>query len=223
MAGATVGTYIITRALKYNLPKRLVLRMMVNQAIDTCIGVIPFIGDLFDFGFKVSLMQPIITLLAVITGCQYFLSRLVRSDTRFSCMHMAQLSHLDSCDAAAHVYTCAAGQQPQLEAAPGAFGASQAGKESRHMLPVHAVLPGGCCADDLGGGRACGDRAGRPGGSGPAGVDLRHSGGWLSCGVQFFKLWACIQQRLCWAIWRHWAGWGKTYAPGRSGMTCTVL
>jgi hypothetical protein len=53
MAGATVGTYIITRALKYNMPKRLVLRMMANQAIDSCIGVIPFLGDLFDFGFKV--------------------------------------------------------------------------------------------------------------------------------------------------------------------------
>lgn len=53
MAGATVGTYIITRALKYNMPKRLVVRMMINQAIDSCIGVIPFVGDLFDFGFKV--------------------------------------------------------------------------------------------------------------------------------------------------------------------------
>lgn len=52
MAGATVGTYIITRALKYNMPKRLVLRMMLNQAIDSAVGVIPFIGDIFDFGFK---------------------------------------------------------------------------------------------------------------------------------------------------------------------------
>jgi hypothetical protein len=31
-----------------------VLRMMANQAIDTCVGVIPFLGDIFDFGFKVS-------------------------------------------------------------------------------------------------------------------------------------------------------------------------
>lgn len=48
-----MGTYIITRALKYNMPKRLVLHMMVNQAIDSAIGIIPFIGDIFDFGFKV--------------------------------------------------------------------------------------------------------------------------------------------------------------------------
>lgn len=32
---------------------RQVLRMMANQAIDTCVGVIPFLGDIFDFGFKV--------------------------------------------------------------------------------------------------------------------------------------------------------------------------
>jgi hypothetical protein len=50
MAGATVGSYIISRALKYNMPKRLVLRMLINQAIDSCVGVIPFLGDLFDFG-----------------------------------------------------------------------------------------------------------------------------------------------------------------------------
>jgi hypothetical protein len=50
MAGATVGSYIITRALKYNMPKRLVLRMLINQAIDSCVGVVPFLGDIFDFG-----------------------------------------------------------------------------------------------------------------------------------------------------------------------------
>lgn len=52
MAGATVGSYIISRALKYNMPKRLVLRMLVNQAIDSVVGVVPFLGDIFDFGFK---------------------------------------------------------------------------------------------------------------------------------------------------------------------------
>jgi hypothetical protein len=67
MAGATVGTYIITRALKYNMPKRLVLRMMANQAIDTCVGVIPFLGDIFDFGFKVGAGRHLMT--AVQCGC----------------------------------------------------------------------------------------------------------------------------------------------------------
>jgi hypothetical protein len=53
MAGATVGTYIITRALKFNMPKRLVVRMLANQAIDSCVGIVPFLGDIFDIGFKV--------------------------------------------------------------------------------------------------------------------------------------------------------------------------
>eukprot|EP00882_Tetradesmus_deserticola_P029810 GHRQ01033425.1.p1 GENE.GHRQ01033425.1~~GHRQ01033425.1.p1 ORF type:complete len:201 (+),score=61.09 GHRQ01033425.1:314-916(+) len=50
LAGATVGSYIIRQALRYNMPKRLVLRMLANLAIDSCVGVIPFVGDLFDFG-----------------------------------------------------------------------------------------------------------------------------------------------------------------------------
>ena len=50
--GASVGTYIITRALKYNMPKRLVMRMLINQGIDSTIGMIPLIGSIFDFGFK---------------------------------------------------------------------------------------------------------------------------------------------------------------------------
>jgi hypothetical protein len=53
MAGATMGTYIITRALKFNMPKRLVVRMLANQAIDSVCGIVPFVGDIFDIGYKV--------------------------------------------------------------------------------------------------------------------------------------------------------------------------
>jgi hypothetical protein len=35
---------------RYQLPKRLVAHMAVNQAVDACVGVVPFLGDLFDFG-----------------------------------------------------------------------------------------------------------------------------------------------------------------------------
>eukprot|EP00877_Chromochloris_zofingiensis_P000529 jgi/Chrzof1/10477/Cz05g00020.t1 len=38
--------------MKYQLPKRLTFRMMVNQGIDSAMGMIPFIGDIFDMGFK---------------------------------------------------------------------------------------------------------------------------------------------------------------------------
>lgn len=50
--GALVGTYIMSCALRYHLPKRLVMRMACNQAIDACAGVVPFLGDVFDVGFK---------------------------------------------------------------------------------------------------------------------------------------------------------------------------
>ena len=36
-------------ARRYRLPKRLVAHMAVNQAIDACVGVVPFLGDIFDF------------------------------------------------------------------------------------------------------------------------------------------------------------------------------
>eukprot|EP00879_Flechtneria_rotunda_P002818 GHRR01003029.1.p1 GENE.GHRR01003029.1~~GHRR01003029.1.p1 ORF type:complete len:188 (+),score=55.13 GHRR01003029.1:198-761(+) len=50
LAGATVGGYLISMALRFKMPKRLVLRMLVNQAVDSCIGIIPFVGDIFDIG-----------------------------------------------------------------------------------------------------------------------------------------------------------------------------
>lgn len=50
VAGGAVGTYIVSRALKYHLPKRLVLRMLMNQAIDSVVGIVPFVGDIFDIG-----------------------------------------------------------------------------------------------------------------------------------------------------------------------------
>ncbi|KAI8465535.1 MAG: hypothetical protein J3K34DRAFT_84700 [Monoraphidium minutum] len=50
--GAMVGMYLISTAMKYHLPKRLVAHMAVNQAVDCCVGVVPFLGDLFDFGYK---------------------------------------------------------------------------------------------------------------------------------------------------------------------------
>lgn len=55
MVGGATGTYIITRALKFHLPKRLVVHMLINQAIDSVVGIVPFVGDIFDVGFKVSL------------------------------------------------------------------------------------------------------------------------------------------------------------------------
>jgi hypothetical protein len=47
-----MGTYLVSIALKYHLPKRLVLRMMANQCLDMVVGIIPFFGDIFDVVHK---------------------------------------------------------------------------------------------------------------------------------------------------------------------------
>ncbi len=47
-----VGLYYIWVAKQYKLPDSAIARMMGNIAIDFFIGLIPFIGDLFDFSFK---------------------------------------------------------------------------------------------------------------------------------------------------------------------------
>jgi hypothetical protein len=52
MAGAIVSTIIITRAMQSGIPKSAVIRMVINVAMDSLVGSIPFVGDLFDFAYK---------------------------------------------------------------------------------------------------------------------------------------------------------------------------
>ena len=35
-------------AARFHMPRRLVAHMAVNQAIDCCVGIVPFLGDIFD-------------------------------------------------------------------------------------------------------------------------------------------------------------------------------
>lgn len=50
--GAASAIYLIMRAERLGVPRSLLLRMGGNVAIDTIVGTIPLLGDLFDFGFK---------------------------------------------------------------------------------------------------------------------------------------------------------------------------
>jgi hypothetical protein len=43
---------LLLHAVRMRIPKIVQLRMLMNAAIDFAIGVIPLIGDLFDFGWK---------------------------------------------------------------------------------------------------------------------------------------------------------------------------
>jgi hypothetical protein len=50
--GAMFSTYIIFRAARLGTPTSTLARMLVNVGIDTIVGEVPLLGDLFDFGWK---------------------------------------------------------------------------------------------------------------------------------------------------------------------------
>ena len=52
MAGATVSAFIIARAMRSGIPKSAILRMLINVALDSLVGAVPLVGDIFDFAFK---------------------------------------------------------------------------------------------------------------------------------------------------------------------------
>jgi Domain of unknown function (DUF4112) len=52
---AMVGLYIVLEARKMGVPNHLLLQMLANVAIDTGLGTIPVLGDLFDVMFKSNL------------------------------------------------------------------------------------------------------------------------------------------------------------------------
>lgn len=47
-----LGSYILIRANNLNVPKIIIVRMTVNIVIDQLLGMIPIIGDIFDFVWK---------------------------------------------------------------------------------------------------------------------------------------------------------------------------
>ena len=49
---AGVGLYIVQVAIRKRLPKIVVARMLLNLGIDTAVGSIPLVGDIFDFAFR---------------------------------------------------------------------------------------------------------------------------------------------------------------------------
>jgi hypothetical protein len=50
--GGLFSTYIIFKAARLGAPTSTLTRMVMNTGIDTLIGEIPLLGDLFDVGFK---------------------------------------------------------------------------------------------------------------------------------------------------------------------------
>ena len=50
--GALLSSWIILGALRHRVPPVHVLRMVLNVAVDTVVGAVPVLGDLFDIVFK---------------------------------------------------------------------------------------------------------------------------------------------------------------------------
>lgn len=50
--GLVASTYIILRARRFGVPAAVLGRMIGNVALESLVGVVPVLGDLFDFAFK---------------------------------------------------------------------------------------------------------------------------------------------------------------------------
>ena len=47
-----LSAYIVLQAYRMGVPKESLLRMVVNIILDTLVGIVPILGDLFDAGWK---------------------------------------------------------------------------------------------------------------------------------------------------------------------------
>lgn len=54
VSGFALSCYIIFKAARLGVPRRLVARMVFNAFLNTLVGSIPLVGDLFDFFWKVN-------------------------------------------------------------------------------------------------------------------------------------------------------------------------
>lgn len=52
LISGAVGAWIIIEATRFKLPGVVIVRMILNTALDLIVGVVPLLGDAFDFVFK---------------------------------------------------------------------------------------------------------------------------------------------------------------------------
>lgn len=52
LATALISVYAITEAIKYDMPKAKILKMIINIGVDLGIGIVPLLGDLIDYFYK---------------------------------------------------------------------------------------------------------------------------------------------------------------------------
>jgi hypothetical protein len=52
MTGAAVSTLMIARAMQSGIPRSAIVRMVINVGVDSLLGALPLVGDIFDFAYK---------------------------------------------------------------------------------------------------------------------------------------------------------------------------
>lgn len=52
VASALMSGYIVLASARMGVPPSVVIRMILNLAVDTVVGAVPLVGDLFDVGFR---------------------------------------------------------------------------------------------------------------------------------------------------------------------------
>ena len=55
LASALVSGYIVLASARMGVPPAVVTRMILNLGVDTLVGSVPLLGDLFDVGFRANL------------------------------------------------------------------------------------------------------------------------------------------------------------------------
>jgi predicted phage tail protein len=52
---AVLSSYVVVVAARLGAPRSVLARMLVNLGVDTLVGVVPLLGDLFDVGWKANM------------------------------------------------------------------------------------------------------------------------------------------------------------------------
>jgi len=52
---AVLSSYVVVAAARLGAPRSVLARMLVNLGVDTLVGVVPLLGDLFDVGWKANM------------------------------------------------------------------------------------------------------------------------------------------------------------------------
>ena len=52
VVGAAASGYVVLAAARLGAPASVLVRMLLNVGVDTLVGTVPLLGDLFDLGFR---------------------------------------------------------------------------------------------------------------------------------------------------------------------------